>query len=62
MESTESDNCVFIKLPGDSDYENSVQIEKVSGGPVIKALTHFSIKPGWLSIAVSVCSHIRPSF
>jgi len=45
-ESTESGNCVFIKLPGNSDYENSVQIEKVSRGPVIRALTHFSIEPG----------------
>ena len=62
MESIESGNCVFIKLPGNSDYENSVQIEKVSGGPVIRALTHFSIEPGWLSIAIGVCPHIRPGF
>ena len=46
MESTESGNCVFIELPGDAGYENSVQIEKVSGRPVIRALTHFSIEPG----------------
>ena len=62
MESTESGNCVFIELPGDAGYENSVQIEKVSGGLVIRALTHFSIEPGWLSIAVGVYPHIRPGF
>ena len=62
MESTESGNCVFIELPSDSGYENSVQIEKVSGGPVIRALTHFSIEPEWLSIAVGVCPYVRPGF
>jgi len=62
MESTESGNCVFIKLSGDFSYENSVQIEKVSEGSVIRALTHFSIESGWLSIAVSVCSYIRSGF
>ena len=62
MKSTESGNCVFIELPGDAGYENSVQIEKVSGGLVIRALTHFSIEPGWLLIAIGVCPHVRPGF
>jgi len=53
---------VFIELSSDSSYKNSVQIEKVSGGPVIRASTHFSIEPGWLLITVGVCPHIRPGF